>query len=323
MSEIEKISDLMVLPYLTDIHLFMSSLEEVNNTRLVMARTRIAGKISKEKQIEIDVPQVFQLQGTQNAASLNLKNTCLRIRTMETKSVDDGLTLFIRVLPMIPPPIEKTCAGYFFNNTEDFETLGSGLILVSGQVGSGKSTFIASILQHIISRFPIHVVTIEDPVEYIFNPQKGYATQKELDFNSPMFKASLHACMREDPDLLFIGEIRDRETAETALVAAETGHLVFGTIHAGSNSGAIDRIMGLMGTENPNYTAQRISQCAKMCVHIKRRETIFEYSYAKIDDSLRTIIRNKTLHLWNQYIITEPTFSTETQQSKLLLNRNY
>jgi twitching motility protein PilT len=211
--------------------------------------------------------------------------------------------LFIRILPGTPPPIEAVSGDYFFDlfNRARGGVLNAGLILVSGQAGSGKSTYIASVLQHIAACFPVHIVSLEDPVEYTIAPMKGYATQKEVHFDSPTFPTALRACMREDPDILFIGEIRDRETADTALSAAESGHLVFGTIHAGSNAGIADRLMGLFGTTAPAYVAQRISQCLRLCLSIRRDGMSFKYTYEEIGDSLRTIVRTQALHQWAFY----------------------
>jgi twitching motility protein PilT len=177
--------------------------------------------------------------------------------------------------------------------------------MAAGRAGSGKSTFIASVLQHCVSSYPIHVVSLEDPVEYILAPGKGYATQTEISFDSPSFKDSLRTCMRQDPDILFIGEVRDRETAETALLAAESGHLVFGTIHAASSAGIADRLMGLISGTNPDYTAQQISQCLRTCLNIERSGMMFKYTYTEISEALGTIIRDRKLHLWDQYAIPE------------------
>lgn len=293
MGGIQKFSELLLIPDLSDIHLFNPTTESTTLTAI----TRIAGNLSESQTIEADIPEILNTQG---GIQVNIGDKALRLRITPSKSLGCSM-LFIRVMPNTPPSIATVSAKYFFRNIHDRESLGAGLILVSGKAGSGKSTYIASILQHCISCFPVHVVSIEDPVEYVLNPQKGYATQKEISFSSTSFGSALRACMREDPDILFIGEVRDRETAETALSAAESGHLVFGTIHAGSNAGIVDRLMGLIGGSNSEYTALRISQCLRMCLSVKRNEMSFEYVYAEISESLRTVIRNQALHQWGLY----------------------
>ena len=124
-----------------------------------------------------------------------------------------------------------------------------GLVLLCGITGSGKSTTIASMLNHINKNRPCHIVTIEDPIEYLFTDEKAIINQREIGIDVPNFPIALRALVRENPDVVLIGEMRDRETFEAALQAAETGHLVFGTIHASSASQAFGRIYDLFPQE--------------------------------------------------------------------------
>jgi len=120
-----------------------------------------------------------------------------------------------------------------------------GLVLLCGVTGSGKSTTIASMLQRINETRKCHILTIEDPIEYLFTDAKAMFNQREVGIDVPDFATALRAMVRENPDVVLIGEMRDRETFESALQAAETGHLVFGTIHASSASQAFGRIYDL------------------------------------------------------------------------------
>ena len=120
-----------------------------------------------------------------------------------------------------------------------------GLILFSGVTGSGKSTSIASMLQYINERRRVHIVTIEDPIEYIFKDVKASVNQREVGIDCLNFNEALRALVREDPDVVLVGEMRDYETFEAAIRAAETGHLVFGTIHASSAWQTFGRIYDL------------------------------------------------------------------------------
>ncbi|MDX1682440.1 MAG: PilT/PilU family type 4a pilus ATPase [Phycisphaeraceae bacterium] len=124
-----------------------------------------------------------------------------------------------------------------------------GLILLAGVTGSGKSTTIASMIQHINNNRPCHIVTIEDPIEYLFTDNKAMINQREVGIDVPDFSIGLRALVRENPDVVLIGEMRDRETFEAALQASETGHLVFGTIHASSAAQAFGRIYDLFPPE--------------------------------------------------------------------------
>ncbi len=124
-----------------------------------------------------------------------------------------------------------------------------GLVLLCGITGSGKSTTIASMLNHINKNRACHILTIEDPIEYLFTDEKAIINQREVGIDVPNFAVALRALVRENPDVVLIGEMRDRETFEAALQAAETGHLVFGTIHASSASQAFGRIYDLFPQE--------------------------------------------------------------------------
>jgi twitching motility protein PilT len=120
-----------------------------------------------------------------------------------------------------------------------------GLILFSGVTGSGKSTSIASMLQYVNERKKVHIITIEDPIEYIFNDAKATINQREIGIDATNFNDALRALVRENPDVVLVGEMRDYETFEAAIRAAETGHLVFGTIHASSAWQTFGRIYDL------------------------------------------------------------------------------
>ncbi|RUM28959.1 MAG: type IV pili twitching motility protein PilT [Aquifex sp.] len=124
-----------------------------------------------------------------------------------------------------------------------------GLILVTGPTGSGKSTTIASMIDHINQTKPYHIITIEDPIEYVFKHKKSIVNQREVGEDTKSFADALRAALREDPDVIFVGEMRDLETVETALRAAETGHLVFGTLHTNTAIDTIHRIVDIFPSE--------------------------------------------------------------------------
>lgn len=125
----------------------------------------------------------------------------------------------------------------------DLPNLHKGIVLVTGETGSGKSTTLAALLDCINHTRYDHIVTLEDPVEYIYVPDKCAINQREVGKDTKSFASGLRASLREDPNVILIGEMRDTETIETAITAAETGHLVFGTLHTGSAADSIDRIV--------------------------------------------------------------------------------
>ncbi len=124
-----------------------------------------------------------------------------------------------------------------------------GLVLLSGITGSGKSTSIAAMIEHINQSRPCHIVTVEDPIEYLFEDKKAFINQREIGIDVANFHDALKYMMREDPDIVLIGEMRDKETFSAALQAAETGHLVFGTIHSSTTAQTISRLLDLFSTE--------------------------------------------------------------------------
>lgn len=118
-----------------------------------------------------------------------------------------------------------------------------GLVLVTGPTGSGKSTTLASIIDRINDSRSLHVLTIEDPIEYLHSHKQSAVTQREIGLDSPSFDRALRSALREDPDVLLLGEMRDTESIQTALTMAETGHLVFSTLHTNDAAQAIDRMI--------------------------------------------------------------------------------
>src|SRR3954466_8266815 len=119
----------------------------------------------------------------------------------------------------------------------------NGLILVTGSVGSGKSTTLAALVEQVNIERREHIITLEDPIEYIFEPKGCHITQREVHTHTRSFSAALRGALREDPDVIMVGEMRDLETISLAITAAETGHLVLGTLHTGNASRTLDRLL--------------------------------------------------------------------------------
>jgi len=132
----------------------------------------------------------------------------------------------------------------------------AGMVLVTGPTGCGKSTTIASMIDHINRTRPCHIVTIEDPLEFLHNDKKAIVSQREIGIDVPDFEAALKSLMRQDPDVVLVGEIRDNETLTAAMRAAETGHMVFGTLHSVSAAQTIQRILDMFPQEERGLARQ-------------------------------------------------------------------
>ncbi len=151
------------------------------------------------------------------------------------------------------PPFEKLNLPPMISTIADYPT---GLVLVVGPTGSGKSTTIASMIDKINREKSCHIVTIEDPIEYVHTDKKAIVNQREVGIDCLDFKDALRAMMRQDPDVVLVGEIRDLETLGAAMQAAETGHLVFGTLHASNCSQTIQRILDMFPQEERELARQ-------------------------------------------------------------------
>ena len=145
-------------------------------------------------------------------------------------------------------------------------SLHRGLVLITGTTGSGKSTTLASIIDYINQRKRYHIVTLEDPIEFLHTNKKSIVTQREINIDTFDFNKALRAAMREDPDIILVGEMRDAETFQAAISAAETGHLVFSTLHTTNAMLTIDRIMDMFPSDMHDQIRSQLSLQLKACV---------------------------------------------------------
>ncbi len=163
------------------------------------------------------------------------------------------------VFRRIPYQIPQVSALNLPEVIETFADLPAGLVLVTGPTGSGKSTTLAAMVKLITERHPVHIVTIEDPIEYLFQDNMASVSQREMGTDTVSFPEALRNVMRQDPDVIMVGEMRDWETMSTAITAAETGHLVYSTLHTNSASQTIDRIMDSCPPAQQNQVRRQLA----------------------------------------------------------------
>src|SRR5260370_1226681 len=153
------------------------------------------------------------------------------------------LAVFVLVFRLIPTKIATLEELGIPIVAKEFAHLRGGLVLVTGPTGSGKSTTLASLIDYINDNFSLHIVTIEEPIEYVHDNKRSIITQREVPGDSESFPVALKAALREDADIVLVGEMRDLETISLALTAAETGLLVFGTLHTNNSRKTVDRMV--------------------------------------------------------------------------------
>lgn len=175
-----------------------------------------------------------------------------------------------------------------------------GLILVTGPTGSGKSTTLASLLDAINEKYQKHIITLEDPIEYIHNNKKSIVSQREIGSDTESFNTALKSVLRQDPDVILIGEIRDPETLSVALTAAETGHLVFSTLHTVGSAQTIDRIIDMFPQ---NQQKQIQTQLSNVCEGI-------------ISQQLMPTINGQNMVVAVEIMISNPAIKNLIRESK-------
>lgn len=168
----------------------------------------------------------------------------------------NGLAMAIRIIPRSIPSLAELGLPAVLT---DFSLQKHGLLLFTGATGSGKSTSLAAIIDLLNQTKPYHIITLEDPIEYVHRHKKSIVNQREAGKDFYSFSAALRAALREDPDVIMVGELRDKETVETALLAAETGHLVLGTLHTFDTTEAILRMESLFTAEKQEQIRMQLS----------------------------------------------------------------
>ena len=171
-----------------------------------------------------------------------------------------------------------------------------GIVLVTGETGSGKSTSLAAMIDYVNHHRKAHIVTLEDPVEYLYKPDMCAINQREVGKDTRSFSEGLRASLREDPNVILIGEMRDKDTIETAITAAETGHLVFGTLHTGSASDAVDRIVQVFPEAMQTQIRLQLSMClqavlTQQLVPKKGGGRVLACELMIVTDAIRNLIR--------------------------------
>jgi len=206
----------------------------------------------------------------------------------------------------------------------DFTKKQRGLIVVTGPTGSGKSTTLASMVNIINNERKCHIITLEDPIEFLHKHNKSIVNQREYRSDFKSFVSGLRSCMRQDPDVILLGEMRDLETMEIALMAAETGHLVFSTLHTTGAAKTIDRIIDVF----PPYQQQQVTIqlsnvlegviSQQLVLDLEEKERLAAVEIMVSTPAIRNLIREKKTHQIQNQIQTGAKFGMQTMDGSLL-----
>ena len=220
--------------------------EDIDNAVMSIAPTSLIDNIS----LRFDVDFMFEIRG------------CSRFRVNYNRQMGYP-ALVVRNIPYNIPTLEELNLPSVLHNTIKHK---NGIILVTGPTGSGKSTTLASLINQIIKNNAKHIVTIEDPIEYVFNCQRSIISQRQVSVDTASFSDGIKYALRQDPDVIFIGEIRDRETMSAALKASETGHLVLSTLHTNDAVQTINRIINLFEESNRALVRRQLAETLRATI---------------------------------------------------------
>jgi twitching motility protein PilT len=231
-----------------------------------------------------------------------------------------ALAAVFRQLPSIKLSLESLGIP---PGVHEFAELKDGLVLVTGPTGSGKSTTLAAIIDKINHLKSCHIITIEDPIEFVHHNIKALITQRELYTDVPTFPGALRDAMREDPDVLLVGEMRDLDTMRTAIMAAETGHLVFSTLHSRDAESTLARMLGVFPVEEQAQVRMQLSSTLKGVVSqrlLRRREAegrVPAIEVMKVTPAISNLIRTSKLEQIYSSIETGGRFGMQTMELSL------
>lgn len=227
----------------------------------------------------------------------------------------------LRIIPLEIPSIEDLGLPGI---VKDLARLPRGLILVTGPTGSGKSTTLATMINQINNERRCHILTLEDPIEYLHRHNQSIVNQREIGTDSKSFAASLRAALRQDPDVILVGEMRDLETISIALTAAETGHLVLSTLHTNGAAKTIDRIIDVFPPHQQQQVRVQFSSAIQAIISQQLlpkadesgRVAAFEVMVAT--PAIRNLIREEKIHQIDTAIQTGAKYQMQTMDNSLL-----
>ena len=216
----------------------------------VLEKTLPAEYLKRINDIQ-DIDYIYEIKGVS------------RYRVNYCKDIYHGKFTF-RTIPYYIKNLKELSLPEYLKEYTNFN---NGIVFVTGATGSGKSTTLASLIEIINQKYKRHIVTIEDPVEFVYEDKKSIITQRSLDIDVSDFKTGIKYALRQDPDVILVGEIRDKDTLLSAIEAAETGHLVFSTLHTNGTAASINRLKGFIEEAGQEQFMKRLANCIRGIIH--------------------------------------------------------
>jgi twitching motility protein PilT len=293
---------------------------------------RVHGKVKSLEEYEELKPQHIQsmiydiisdeqIQRFENDLELDFAYSVQHVARFRVNAYRDrgNVAAALRVIPSkIPTPEDLKLPKAII----ELANRPRGLFLVTGPTGSGKSTTLAAILNYINMNHDGHILTIEDPVEFVHSHQKCIVNQREVGTDTKSFSNALRAALREDPDVILVGEMRDNETIHLAISAAETGHLVFGTLHTNSAAESVDRMVGVFPSEQQEQIRTQLSNSIVAIVAQQLLPSTTGGRVAAIEimianSAIRNLIREAKAHQMVSIIQTQSQLGMQTMDQAL------
>jgi twitching motility protein PilT len=268
-----------------------------------------------------DVLSDEQIQRFENDKELDMAYTAQHVARFRVNVYRDkgNVAAAMRVIPsIIPSPEDINLPPVIL----DLANRPRGLFLVTGPTGSGKSTTLAAVLNRINETHDGHIITIEDPIEFLHSHKRCVVNQREVGTDTKAFANALRAALREDPDVILVGEMRDNETIHLAITAAETGHLVFGTLHTNSAAESVDRMVGVFPSEMQEQVRTQLSNSLVAIVSQQLLPRVGGGRVSAIEimianSAIRNLIREAKAHQMVSIIQTQNNIGMQTMDQAL------
>lgn len=265
MTTLEQLLQIIIERQASDLHIVPGYFPAIRINSELFA-IQIAELVTKESATELLLPILTDEQKNNLLANKEIDlgyeafEHRFRVNMYYTKN---GISAAFRLIPSIIKSIDDLGLPQIFHEFSNYQ---QGLVLIVGPTGEGKSTSLASVINEINQNYSKHILTIEDPIEFTYPKSKSIISQRELHQDTHSLNIALRSALREDPDVMLLGEMRDYDTIQAVLTIAETGHLVFSTLHTGTASETINRIIDVFPAEQQNQVRAQLASTLKAIV---------------------------------------------------------